>query len=75
MSDGFPSHSCAEAILSHGEVDEVEDRFPVASQVFCRGRRTVEVQTHLIQESRVLWTMMRVGQSTVVPGRDGGRSG
>jgi hypothetical protein len=75
MSDGFPSHSCADAILSHGEVVEVGGRFPASVLVFCRGHKTVEVQTHLTQEPRVLWTMMRVEQSIVVLEPGGGRSG
>jgi len=48
MRDGFPSRSCADAILSRGEVDEDEDHFPPVHLVFCRGRRTGEVQTRLI---------------------------
>jgi len=75
MSDGFPSLSCADVILSHGEVVEVGGRFPAFVLVSCKGRRTGEVRTRLTQEPRALWTMTRVGQSNVVPGLDGGRSG
>ena len=75
MSDGFPSRSCADAILSRGEVDEDEDRFPPVRLVSGRGHKTVEAQTRLSREPRALWTMMRVGQSMVVLGPDGGRSG
>ena len=75
MSDGFPSGSCADVILSRGEAVEVGGRFPASVPVFCRGRKMVEVQTHLTQEPRALWTMMRVGQSIVVLGADGGRPG
>ncbi len=75
MSDGFPSVACAGAILSHGEVDEGEDRSPPVRLVFGRGRRTDEVRTRLTREPRALWTMMRVGQSIVVPGPDGERPG
>jgi hypothetical protein len=75
MSDGFPSRSCADAILSHGEVDEDEDRSPPVRLVFCRGHRTGEVQTRLTQESRVLWTVRRVELWIVVPGPDGERPG
>jgi len=75
MSDGFPSLFCADAILSHGEVDEVADRFLVSPPVSGRGHKTVEVRTQLTQEPRALWTMMMVGQSIVVPGPDGGRQG
>lgn len=75
MSDGFPSGSCADAILSHGEVVEVGGRFPASVLVSCRGRRTVEVRTRCAQESRVLWIAKRVGLSRVVLGPDGERSG
>jgi hypothetical protein len=75
MSDGFPSRSCADAIFSHGEVDEDEDRSPPVRLVSCRGHRTGEVRTQLPQEPRALWTVMRVGRSMVVPGPDAGRPG
>ena len=75
MSDGFPSRSCADVILSHGEVVEAAGRFLASALLFCRGHKTVEVQTHLTQEPRALWTMMRVGQSIVVLGADGERPG
>ena len=69
MSDGFPSLSCADAILSRGEVDEDADRFPASPLVFGRGHKTVEVLTRLTQEPRAVWTMMTVGQSIVEIGR------
>ena len=75
MSDGFPSRSCAGVILSRGEVDEDEDRFPPVRLVFGRGHKTVAVQTRLCREPTGLWTMMRVGQSMVVLEPEGGRSG
>ena len=75
MSDGFPSHSCADAILSHGEVVEAADRFPASPLVFCRGHRTDEVRTRSTQEPRALWTVMRAAQSIVVPGPDRARPG
>jgi hypothetical protein len=75
MSDGFPSRSCVDAILSHGEVGADADRFPASVLVFGRGHKTVEVRTRCVRESRALWTVMRVGQSIVVPGPDGGRPG
>ena len=74
MSDGFPSGSCAGAILFHGEVDADADRFPASVPVFGRGRKTDEVRTRLTQELRALWTMTSVGQLIVVPGRDMERS-
>ena len=73
MSDGFPSRSCVDAILSHGEVGADADRFPASVLVFGRGRRMGEVQTRLTREPRTLWTMMMVGLSMVVPGFDGER--
>ena len=75
MSDEFPSLSCADAILSHGEVDEDAGRFPASFLVFGRGYKRGEVRTQLTQEPRALWTVRRVGQSIVVPGSDGGRPG
>lgn len=75
MSDGFPLGSCVDAILSRGGVVEAGDRLPASVPVFCRGRRTVEGQTHWTQGPRVLWTMMKVGQWIVEPRPDGGRSG
>jgi hypothetical protein len=75
MSDGFPSVACADAILSHGEVVEAAGRFLASALLFCRGHKTVEVQTHLTQEPRALWIVMRVGRWIVVPGSDGERPG
>ena len=75
MSDGSPSHSCADVILSRDEGDEDEDRSLPVSLVFCRGHRMGEVRSRLTQKSRALWTVKRVGQSMVVPGPDEGRPG
>lgn len=75
MSDGFPSLSCADAILSRDEVDEDEDRSLPVSLPFGRGHKTGEVRTRCVRESRALWTMRMVGQSIVVPGSDGGKPG
>ena len=74
MSDGFPSRSCVDAILSHGEVGADADRFPPVRLVSGRGRRTGEFRTRCARGSRALWTVMRVGLSIVVPGPDGGRA-
>ena len=67
MSDGFPSRSYVDAILSRDEVDEDEDRSLPVSLISGRGHKMFEVLTRLSQELRVLWTMMRVGRSIVVP--------
>ena len=75
MSDGFPSGSCADAILFHGEAVEAAGRFPASVPVFCRGRKMVGVLTHLSLGLRVLWRAMRAGRSIVVPGSDGERPG
>jgi hypothetical protein len=75
MSDGFPSRSCAGAILSHGEVVEVAGRFLVWTLVFGRGHKTFEVRTRSSRGLKVLWTVMKAGQSTVVQEPDGRRSG
>ena len=74
MSDGFPSRSCADAILFHGAVGADADRFPASVPVFGRGRKTAEVRTRLTQESRALWTVTRVGRLIVVLEQDRGRS-
>jgi hypothetical protein len=75
MSDGFPSGSCVDVILSHGEVVEAGGRFPASPLVSGKGRKTGGVRTRLPRELKVLWTMMRVAQLIVVPGSEGGRSG
>lgn len=67
VSDGFPSRSYAGAIPSRDEVDEDEARFLRVLLVFCRGRKTVEVQIRLLRGPRAAWTMMKVGQSMVGP--------
>jgi len=75
MSDGFPSRASAGAILFHGEVDADADCFPASVLVSGRGRRTGEVRTRQSRESKALWTVMKAGQSIVVPGLDSQRSG
>ena len=75
MSDGFPSSSCADAILSHGEADEDEDRSLPVRLVSGRGHKTDEGRTRWSRETRALWTVMRVGLWIVVPGPDGERLG
>ena len=72
MSDGFLSRSCVDAILFR---DEDEDRSLPVRLAFGRDRKTREARTRLIQELRALWPGMRVEQSMVVPGSDGGRPG
>ena len=54
MSDGFPSHSCAAAILSDGEAVEAAGRFLIFPLVSGRGRKTVEVRTRLSKEPMAL---------------------
>jgi hypothetical protein len=61
MSDGFPSHSCADAILSHGEVVEVAGRFPASVPVSCRGHRMGEVLIRMTLAPKVLWIGTRAG--------------
>jgi hypothetical protein len=75
MSHGFPSHSCADEILSHGEVVEVGDRFPAFVLVSCRDHKPGGDRIRCARESKALWRAMRVGRSIVVPGSDGGRLG
>jgi hypothetical protein len=75
MSDGFPSRSCAAAILSHGEVVEAAGHSLTSLLVSGRGHKTGEVRTRCDRELKALWTMMRAGLSIVVPGSDGGRLG
>ena len=75
MSDGFPSGSYVDVILSHGEAVEAEGRFLASPLVSGKGHTMCEFRTRLPRELKVLWTMMRVGRSIVVPEPDGGRSG
>ena len=75
MSDGFPSHFCADVILSRGEAVEVGGRFPASVPVFCRDRKTDEVRILCDRELRALWTVMRAGRSIVVPEPDERRLG
>jgi protein involved in temperature-dependent protein secretion len=73
MSDGLPLHSCADAILSHGEVVEAGGRFLASALISGRDHRMGEVLTRMTQGSRVVWTVMRVERSIVVPEPDGKR--
>jgi hypothetical protein len=75
MNDGFPSRACAGAILSHGEGAEAAGRFPASPLVSGKGHTMCEFPTQCAQGSRVLWTMMRAGQSIVVLEPEGERSG
>jgi hypothetical protein len=75
MSDGFPSRSCADAFLFQGEVVGAAGRFPAFPLVSGKGYTMCELPTRRAQESRVLWTMMRAGQSIVVLGPDREGSG
>ena len=75
LSGEFPSRSCADAFLFHGEVVEVAGRFPVFFLVFGKDRKMGEVQTRCAQELRVLWIVMREGQSIVALRPDEERSG
>jgi hypothetical protein len=75
MSDAFPSRSCADAILFHGEVVEAAGRCLVFLLVSCRGHTMCEFLTQCARGSRALWAEMKAGQSIVVPGPDGERSG
>lgn len=75
MNDGFPSHSYADAILSHGEVVEVVGRFPASVPVSCRSHKMGEVLIRITLEPKVLWTEKMVGQSILVLEPDGGRPG
>ena len=75
MSDGFPSRSCADVILSHGEVVEAAGRFLASALLFCRDRKTDEVRILCDRELRALWTVMRAGRSIVVPEPDERRLG
>lgn len=54
MSDGFPSHSCGAAVLSHGGVVEGVGRFLISPQDSGRDHKTGEVRTRLSQEPGAL---------------------
>lgn len=75
MSDGFPSGSCADVILSRGEAVEAAGRSPACSPVSGKGHTMCEFLTRCAQELRALWTTMKVGRSIVVLEPDGERSG
>ena len=75
MSDGFPSRSCVDAILSRDEVDEDEGRFLPVRLASGRDRKNREARTRLIQELRALWIVKKVELWIVVPGSDRERPG
>ena len=75
MSDGLPSRSCADAMLSLDDVDEDEGRFLPVRLASGRDRKNREARTQLIQELRALWIVRKVELWIVVPGSDGGRAG
>ena len=75
MSDGLPSRSCADAMLSLDDVDEDEGRFLPVRLASGRDRKNREARTRLIQELRALWIVRKVELWIVVPGSDGERSG
>ena len=75
MSDGLPSRSCADAMLSLDDVDEDEGRFLPVRLASGRDRKNREARTQLIQELRALWIVRKVELWIVVPGSDGERSG
>jgi hypothetical protein len=75
VSDGFPSHCCADVILSRDEGDEDEDRSLPVSLASGRDRKNHEVRTQLARESVALWAVKRVELWLVAPGLDGERSG
>ncbi len=54
MSDGFPSHSCAAAILSHGEVVEGAGRFLVSRQVSGRGHKMSRISDSVVPGAKGL---------------------
>ena len=75
MSDGLPSRSCADAMISLDDVDEDEGRFLPVRLASGRDRKNREARTQLIQELRALWIVRKVELWIVVPGSDGERSG
>ena len=75
MNGGFPSGSCADAILSLDEADEDADRSLPVSPISGRDRKSREVRSRLTRESGALWTVRRVALWIVAPGPDGRKSG
>ena len=75
MSDGFPSHFCADAMLSRDDVDEDEGRFLPVRPASDRDRKNREARTQLTRELVALRTVRKVEPWIVVPGPDGGRPG
>jgi hypothetical protein len=75
MSDGFPSDSCADVILSHGDAAGDEDRSLPVSPISGRDRKTREVLTQLTRESGLLSPMRKVELWMVVPEPDEKRVG
>jgi len=74
MSDGFPSRSCADVLLSRDEIAEREDRSLPVSLIFGRDHKNREVLTQLTRESETLWAVRKVEQWIVVQRPDGERS-
>jgi hypothetical protein len=75
MSDGFPSGSCANVILSHGETVEAADHFLASSLVPDKDHTMCEVRTRSPREPRASWTVMRAERSIVGPESEEERSG
>jgi hypothetical protein len=55
MSDGSPWRSCADVILSRGDVGEDGDRSPPVFLIVGRDRKNRQGRTLLTQESVALW--------------------
>jgi len=60
MSDGFPSRSCVDVLLSRDEIAEGEDRSLPVSLISGRDRKNREVLTQLTRESETLWAVRKV---------------
>jgi hypothetical protein len=74
VSDGFPSRSCANAILSRDEDAEDEDHSLPAHLASGRDRKNREVRIQLTGESVAVWAVKRVELWLVAPRVDGERS-
>ena len=67
MSDGFPSDSCADAVLYRAEVDKASGRLRASPPASGRGHMKGEVRTRCARWSMVVSTKMREGLSMAVP--------
>jgi hypothetical protein len=67
MSDGFPSRSCADVLLSRDEIAEGEDRSLPVSLISGRDRKNREVLTQWTRESEALWAVRKVALWMVGP--------